>query len=189
MATPHPQHAEWTIKALEAGKAVLCEKPMGPESPPGMAMVQKATDTQNPFSWKRLCTERTPNTRLIELLREGAIGEIRHIHASFGFHRRSTPNIGCSQKTWRVAALWTWLLPGLHGATHRRCGTRAVSGHGRLGETQTDAFASALLHFPDGCARFRPGCSWASTTPSAFLAVPGRFTLTIPGCAPGMVFT
>ncbi|MEC9240773.1 MAG: Gfo/Idh/MocA family oxidoreductase, partial [Pseudomonadota bacterium] len=46
IATPHPQHAEWTIKSLEAGKAVLCEKPMAVNHPQVMAMVQKASDTE-----------------------------------------------------------------------------------------------------------------------------------------------
>ncbi|MEC9239482.1 MAG: Gfo/Idh/MocA family oxidoreductase, partial [Pseudomonadota bacterium] len=86
VATPHPQHAEWTIKALEAGKAVLCEKPMAVNHPQVMAMVQKASDTQI-FLMEAFMYRTHPQTqRLIELLRDGAIGEIRHIQASFGFH-------------------------------------------------------------------------------------------------------
>ncbi|MCY4656935.1 MAG: Gfo/Idh/MocA family oxidoreductase, partial [Gammaproteobacteria bacterium] len=42
VSTPHPQHAEWTIKALNAGKAVLCEKPMALNHPEVMAMIEAA---------------------------------------------------------------------------------------------------------------------------------------------------
>ncbi|MEC8833695.1 MAG: Gfo/Idh/MocA family oxidoreductase, partial [Pseudomonadota bacterium] len=81
IATPHPQHAEWTIKSLEAGKAVLCEKPMAVNHPQVMAMVQKASDTET-FLMEAFMYRTHPQTQqFIKLLRDGAIGEIRHIQA------------------------------------------------------------------------------------------------------------
>ncbi len=153
VATPHPQHAEWTIKALEGGKAVLCEKPMAVNHPQVMAMVQKATDTRT-FLMEAFMYRTHPQTRrLIELLREGAIGEIRHIHASFGFH---TPFNAQHRLFANDLAGGGIMDVGCYPVSMARLIADAeperVSGHGRLGETQTDAFASALLHFPDGVA-------------------------------------
>lgn len=42
VATPHTLHADWTIRALAAGKHVLCEKPMGLNHAEAMAMVDAA---------------------------------------------------------------------------------------------------------------------------------------------------
>ena len=153
VATPHPQHAEWTIKALEAGKAVLCEKPMAVNHPQVMAMVQKASDTQT-FLMEAFMYRTHPQTqRLIDLLRDGAIGEIRHIQASFGFHapfnaeRRLFANDLAGGGIMDVGCYPVSTARLIAGDEPER-----VSAHGRLGETQTDAFASALLHFPSGVA-------------------------------------
>jgi predicted dehydrogenase len=42
IATPHPYHAEWAIKAAEAGKHILCEKPMTMNRPEAEAIFEAA---------------------------------------------------------------------------------------------------------------------------------------------------
>ena len=42
IATPHPMHAEWAIKAAEAGKHILCEKPLALNYPEAMAVIEAA---------------------------------------------------------------------------------------------------------------------------------------------------
>src|SRR5262245_32424659 len=42
IATPHPQHAEWAIKAAEAGKHILCEKPLTINHAEAMTVVEAA---------------------------------------------------------------------------------------------------------------------------------------------------
>ncbi len=85
IATPHPLHAPWTIKALEAGKHVLAEKPMAVNQYHAQAMVETA------LKHNRLLTEAFmyrchPQThKLIELLKQKAIGDVRVIQATFSF--------------------------------------------------------------------------------------------------------
>ena len=43
ICTPHPMHAEWAIAAANAGKHILCEKPIGMNYPEAMAIVEAAT--------------------------------------------------------------------------------------------------------------------------------------------------
>jgi predicted dehydrogenase/aryl-alcohol dehydrogenase-like predicted oxidoreductase len=85
VGVPHTEHAEWVLRALEAGKHVLCEKPLGLNH--AEAMVMTACARKN----KRVLMEGYmykchPQTRKVaELLATGAIGNLRMIQASFSF--------------------------------------------------------------------------------------------------------
>jgi D-xylose 1-dehydrogenase (NADP+, D-xylono-1,5-lactone-forming) len=82
---PNSLHVEWTIRALEAGKHVLCEKPLDRR----VAQVARAFDAAERAGL--ILTEgfmyrHHPQTRRVqELLAAGAIGELRVLRSSFGF--------------------------------------------------------------------------------------------------------
>jgi xylose dehydrogenase (NAD/NADP) len=82
---PNSLHVPWSIRALEAGKHVLCEKPLTRD----VGLVEQAFDAADragrvlmeAFMWRF-----HPQTaRMLELVRSGTIGHLRHINASFGF--------------------------------------------------------------------------------------------------------
>ncbi len=86
ISLPNGLHAEWSIRALEAGKHVLCEKPLSPRA----GDVERMFDTAERVD--RLLMEAfmyrfNPQTeRLCELVAEGAIGRLRVVRAAFSFH-------------------------------------------------------------------------------------------------------
>src|SRR5581483_4245678 len=91
IATPHPWHAEWAIKAAEAGKHILCEKPLALNFPEAMAIVEAAR-RNDVFLMEAFMYRCHPQTaKLIELIRSGAIGQVRVIQASFSFHSHFSP--------------------------------------------------------------------------------------------------
>jgi predicted dehydrogenase len=86
-------HVDWSIKALQAGKHVLCEKPLSRRT----QEVERAFDAaeQNgrllmeAFMWRH-----NPQTaKLIELLDQGAVGRVRMIRAAFGFVAPDPANV------------------------------------------------------------------------------------------------
>jgi D-xylose 1-dehydrogenase (NADP+, D-xylono-1,5-lactone-forming) len=93
ISLPNNMHCEWSIRSLEAGKHVLCEKPMGKRA----AEVEEAFDVAERAG--RLLSEafmyrHNPQARrLRELLDGGAIGEPRIVRARFGFALFDTGNI------------------------------------------------------------------------------------------------
>lgn len=85
IATPHHLHAEWTIRAAEAGKAVLCEKPFTLDANEA-ARALTATQRAGVFFMEAFMYRCSPQTRkLVDLLQSGSIGKIRMIDADFGF--------------------------------------------------------------------------------------------------------
>ena len=82
---PNSLHAEWAIKAAQAGKHILCEKPLALGRDQALAMFAAAR--QN----KVMLLEAFPyyfqpqTGAMLSLLREGQIGSVHSVQASFGF--------------------------------------------------------------------------------------------------------
>jgi len=86
VSTPHPQHVEWVIKACEAGKHVLCEKPIAVNQYEAQAMMEAAT-ANRVFLMEAYMYRCHPQTaRLVELLKQKVIGDVAVIQATFSFH-------------------------------------------------------------------------------------------------------
>lgn len=91
VATPHPEHKRMVLAALAAGKHVLCEKPMGMsvgevEEMQAAALAANRTLME---AWMYRCHPQT--ARLVELVRSGEIGELRHVQGVFSFSLEFDP--------------------------------------------------------------------------------------------------
>lgn len=85
IALPHSLHAEFSIKAIEANKAVLCEKPFSYNYKTTKEVIDLAIE-KNIFIMEALWTLYLPAVqKVMEWIRSGAIGKVRHIEANFGF--------------------------------------------------------------------------------------------------------
>lgn len=82
---PNDLHAEWSIRAMRAGKHVLCEKPLALNAPEVRAMIQ-AAETSGVLLMEGFMYKFHPQIgKTLELIRAGAIGEPRSVHPSFTF--------------------------------------------------------------------------------------------------------
>ncbi|MGD9855753.1 MAG: Gfo/Idh/MocA family protein [Planctomycetaceae bacterium] len=141
------EHHRWTIAAAEAGKHVLCEKPLARSVSDAEQMIAACADAgvvlQEAFMWRH-----HPRTqRAKELLDEGAIGELRLIVASFSFD--------VDRSDWRLlpkkggGAMWDI---GCYGVNCSRYFTGAepidIHAHARWWETGADMGMQIALAFP-----------------------------------------
>ncbi len=91
VSTPHPFHQENTILCLEAGKAVLCEKPFALNAGEAEAMIATAR-SRGLFLMEAMWSRYYPaQVRARELLAAGAIGEPQLLNADLGFQARFDP--------------------------------------------------------------------------------------------------
>jgi predicted dehydrogenase len=82
---PNSLHAEWTIRALRAGKPVLCEKPLAGSLPETEQVLAVATETGT-LLWEAFVFPfHDQMARIRALLAEGAIGELQEIQSGFHF--------------------------------------------------------------------------------------------------------
>ncbi|MFH1023712.1 MAG: aldo/keto reductase [Planctomycetota bacterium] len=158
IATPHSRHAEWAVKAAEAGKHVLCEKPLAVSHAEAMQIVEAAgrygVMLMEAFMYR--CHPQT--ARLVALLREKAVGEVLFLHASFGFRAAFNPaarlfanalagggilDVGCYPVS--MARLVAGAAIGRDFAE-----PISVKGSGVIGATGVDERAAAVLAFPGG---------------------------------------
>jgi predicted dehydrogenase len=84
-------HAEWAIKTAEAGKHILCEKPLTLNYPQAMAVIE-AAQRNDVFLMEAFMYRCHPQTaKLVELIKDRVIGDVRFIQASFSFHAGVNP--------------------------------------------------------------------------------------------------
>jgi predicted dehydrogenase len=158
IATPHPAHAEWAIRAAEAGKHILCEKPLTVNHAEAAAVIDAAR-RHHVFLMEAFMYRCHPQTaRLVELIRGGAVGEVRVIRATFSFDAGWNPEGRLLAKALGGGGI---LDVGCYPMSMVRlvAGAAAgkdfddpveVKGVARLGTTGVDEWASAVMRFAGG---------------------------------------
>jgi len=149
ISLPNSLHVEWSIRALEAGKHVLCEKPLSRRS----AEVEEAFDAAERTGlvlMEAFMYRHNPQTaRLKELVDSGAIGALQLVRAAFSFPVEGSGNVR--------------LLAELDGGSLMDVGCYCVSGARLLagepervyaeqvvGRTGVDVLFSGTMRFPGG---------------------------------------
>lgn len=158
IATPHPLHAEWTVKAAEAGKHILCEKPLTMNAAEATA-VMEAARRHDVFLMEAFMYRCHPQTaRIVELVKDGAIGDVRLIQATFSFHAGFDPDGRLFNNALGGGGI---LDVGCYPVSLARLVAGAAAGKdfldpvnvvgcGHLGPTGVDEWAAATLEFPGG---------------------------------------
>jgi predicted dehydrogenase/aryl-alcohol dehydrogenase-like predicted oxidoreductase len=159
IATPHPSHPEWGIKAAEAGKHALIEKPFALSAYEAEAMFNAARKAGT-FMGEAFMYRLHPQTRMIvELVQNGAIGEVRMIKSSFGFampkvmpEHRIYANDLAGGGIMDVGCYTVSISRLVAGTALKRpiAEPLKVVGAAHLGETGVDEWASAILQFEGG---------------------------------------
>ena len=153
VATPHPQHEEATITCLNAGKAVICEKPFAANAQQAERMIGCAAKNKA-FLMEAMWTRFLPAVRKArELVEGGAIGPVRHIFADFAFRAQRDPG---SRLFAPASAGGSLLDVGVYNVSlcsffygYRERPSR-VQSHLDIGPTGVDETASVALNYVGG---------------------------------------
>lgn len=189
VATHHPFHREWAVRAADAGKHVLCEKPMAVTRADAELIVEAAR-RNDVFLLEAFAYRCHPQTqRLVELLRGGAIGEVRMLDAVFGYDAGPSPtnylmdhdlaggsilDVGCytTSMSHLIVAAATGREPSP---------TTDVVGAATIGPTGVDHSTAATLTFEGGVLA-RVACSIQANLDSSvrIYGSEGRITVASP---------
>ncbi len=150
IATPHPNHAEVCLQALQSGKHVLCEKPLGMNHAEVMAATYTA-QKQSAFLMEAFMYRCHPQTdRIKALVDSGAIGDVRHMEAQFGYNA----SVKADSRLFANALGGGGILDvGCYPVSMARLilgEPTTVDAHGHIGATGVDEWSSASLRFEQG---------------------------------------
>jgi len=144
---PNTLHAEWSIKALEAGKHVLCEKPFSLHPEDVSAAFDVAEREGLLLSEAFMYRHHPQAKKLVELVRDGAIGELRVVRAAFSYSLYDETNIRLRTEV-EGGALMDVGCYCVSGARLLAGEPEAVHGEAWYGPTGTDWLFAGVMRFP-----------------------------------------
>jgi predicted dehydrogenase len=182
---PNHLHVAWTAKAAEAGKHVLCEKPlsMNVAEARELLAVQKRTGVK---IGEAFMIRSFPQwLRLRELLDEGRVGELRAVTGFFSYFNIDPANIR-NRADIGGGALMDIGCYLIHASRYafRQQPMRVVAAIDRDPRMHTDRLSSGILEFPAGHAIFTCGTQLIPYQRIHFLGTRGRIEIEIPFNAP-----
>jgi xylose dehydrogenase (NAD/NADP) len=93
ISLPNSLHVEWSIRALKAGKHVLCEKPLSRRAE-DVERAFDAADRADRLLMEAFMYRHNPQTaKLVELVSGGAVGRLRLVRAAFSFRLADADNV------------------------------------------------------------------------------------------------
>ena len=150
IATPHPQHRENALMCIEAGKAVLCEKPFTVNARE-TAEIVAAARAKGVFVMEAMWTRYLPTIRKVRSwIDSGAIGEVKMLNVAFGFSAPWDPEWRLLNKELGGGAI---LDAGIYTTSFASFVFAAqparIESASRIGTTGVDEWFSALLDYGD----------------------------------------
>jgi predicted dehydrogenase len=180
ISLPNSMHIDTTVRALEAGKHVLCEKPLSRRA----AEVDRAfdvADRNGRLLMEAFMYRHNPQTRVLtELVSQHAVGRVRIIRAAFGFVARDLANVRLSAELDGGALMdvGCYCVSGsrlIAGEPERVMGEQALGGDG-----VDVAFAGVMRFADDVTAHFDAGLALASQDLLEVVGDEGTLRLTDP---------
>jgi predicted dehydrogenase len=182
---PNQLHVPWTIKAAEAGKHVLCEKPLSLTAAEAETLLAVRARTGVKIGEAFMVNCHPQWLRLRELLDEGSIGELRSIAGFFSYFSLDTVNFR-SRVECGGGGLMDIGCYLIHASRYafKQEPTRAVGLIDRDPQMHIDRLTSAILDFPNGHAIFTCSTQLVPYQRMHFLGTRGRIEIEIPFNAP-----
>jgi predicted dehydrogenase len=150
VATPHAQHAATTLAALDAGKHVLCEKPLALSARQAEDMVERAR-ARGLFLMEAMWSRFLPSyVALRDVLASGRLGEPLTVEADFGFRAPVVPEHRLFDRALGGGALLDLGIYPVQLCSMVLGPPDRVTGDGVLGSTGVDEQVAAVLHHPEG---------------------------------------
>lgn len=186
ISTPNHLHVPWSIKALQAGKHVLCEKPIGLNAAEARALTAEAARHPSLKIMEAFMYRHHPQwRRAMDLVREGRVGPVRTVHSLFSYRNMDPANVR-NQKDIGGGGL---MDIGCYNVSLSRLvfGAEPVR---VLGVSEidpvfgTDVLTSGILQFDAGTATFTCSTQVAPYQRVHILGNDGRIELEIPFNAP-----
>jgi predicted dehydrogenase len=182
---PNQFHVPWTIKAAEAGKHVLCEKPISLSAAEAKTLVEVRARTGVKIAEAFMIRSFHQWLRLRELLDSGRIGQLRSVTGFFSYNNTDPANIRNQVESGGggIYDIGCYLIHASRYAFGRQP-NRVVACLDRDPQFQTDRLASAILEFPEGHSIFTCSTQLIPYQRIHFLGTRGRIELEVPFNAP-----
>ena len=144
---PNTMHTEWSIKALDAGKHVLCEKPISRHTADVEAAFDAAERNDRLLSEAFMYRNNPQTARLTQLVAEGAIGDLRLVRCAFSYWLYDAENIRLRTDV-EGGALMDVGCYCVSGSRLLAGEPESVSAIAWFGDTGTDWVFTATMRFP-----------------------------------------
>ena len=182
---PNQYHVPWTIKAAEAGKHVLCEKPISLTASEAKTLLEVRARTGLKIAEAFMIRSFHQWLRLRELLDQGRIGQLRSVTGFFSYNNTDPNNIRNQAESGGggIYDIGCYLIHASRYAFGQQP-QRVVACLDRDPQFQTDRLASAILEFAAGHSIFTCSTQLIPYQRIHFLGTRGRIELEIPFNAP-----
>jgi predicted dehydrogenase len=182
---PNQMHVPWTVKAAEAGKHVLCEKPLS-LTVAGAEMLLAVRSRTGVKMGEAFMIRSTPQwLRLRQLLNQGRVGELRSVTGFFSYFNVDPSNIRNQMESGGGALLDIGCYC-IHASrfAYGREPARVIGCMERDPKMGTDRLTSAILDFGTGHSIFTCSTQLVLYQRVHFLGTRGRIEIEIPFNAP-----
>jgi predicted dehydrogenase len=149
ISLPNTMHCDWSIRALEAGKHVLCEKPLSRHTDDVEAAFDAAGRTGLHLSEAFMYRHNPQTSRAKALVDDGAIGELRLVRSSFSYSLYDVDNIRLRTEV-EGGALMDVGCYNVSGSRLFGGEPEQVHGEAWFGPSGTDWVFGGTLRFPGG---------------------------------------